>query len=468
MAGVAVASLVMAACGGGASGPDDASGEGDAEGDGARDWTCDPTALDAAAADGPVELRFWYSYGNVIAETFEEMVDQFNSSQDEVVVTAVNQAGEEDIMAKLIGGRESGDLPGVAVLTDIDLQRAIDAELSVPLEPCIDAASFDTSGYMPQALNYYQVEGTQQALPFNTASPVLIYNKAVFDEAGLDPEDPPETLDELEDMSSTIQDAGFETGFALERSAWYFEQWVALAGGLYVDNGNGREGRAGAALFGEEAGREIFGAIGRMLDEDSMITTQQGELNHLTGLGEGSWGMTVSSSSALGGVLAVLEGQSEDYNADDFGVAPMPGQTADGGTAVGGGALHVISPWEDVDPVQQAAAWRFIEWLSSPENNAFFAAQTGYLPVSEAAASEQVLVDRWAEAPELQVAYDQLLSGADNEATAGAVVAQMRAVREEVQESWRLMDQEGMPADEAFDRAVESTDEILEDYNASL
>lgn len=466
---VAAMAVLAAACGddgdGGGAGNGAAGGNGDAD---LR--PCQLDALDeAVAADGPVEIRMWHGQAEVNEEVLVELTDAFNASQDAVRVELVAQPGSGDLMNNMVAGITTGDLPDVAMITDVEQQLAMDTGLILPAQSCVDAAGFDLSDFLPQAVDYYTVEGVLQAVPFNVASPLLLYNKTVFADAGLDPEDPPQTLDELHEMAQTIADAGYEAGFALHRYGWYFEQLMALAGEMYFDNGNGRQARAEAVAFDNETGREIFSTISQMLEDGSAVSFPgRGSIDHLTSLGEGLVGMTMQSSSALGGVYQALfvEGQYADA---EFGVAPLPapGPSEGGGVVVGGGALYIVSGTEP-DPVREAAAWRYIEFLSSAESAATWAAGTGYVPVRASAVDQPVLEQRWAEAPFFQVPYDQLVGGAANEATAGGLHAQMEEVRMVIEEAWRRMDDEGLPLDEALEGVVTEANQILQDYNARV
>ncbi len=62
---------------------------------------------------------------------------------------------------------------------------------------CAKADKYSFSDFLPRVISYYTVQGTQYAMPFNTSGPVLYYNKKAFSAAGLDPEQPPTTLDEV-------------------------------------------------------------------------------------------------------------------------------------------------------------------------------------------------------------------------------------------------------------------------------
>ena len=98
-------------------------------------------------------------------------------------------------------------------------------------------------------------------LPFNVSVPILFYNRAAFEAAGLDPDAPPLTLEQVRQTAQALTDAGW-TGLVVdsgvETSSWFLEQWFARLGEEYVDNGNGRLGEAPAALFDGPTGVELM------------------------------------------------------------------------------------------------------------------------------------------------------------------------------------------------------------------
>jgi sn-glycerol 3-phosphate transport system substrate-binding protein len=158
-------------------------------------------------------------------------------------------------------------------------------------------------------------------------------------------------------------------------------------------------------------------------------------------------------------VLEVLgSGQYPDV---ELGVGPMPGATGDGGVVVGGGGLSLTA----TDPAKQAAGWQFMTFLTSPESQSIWAAATGYAPVRTSAVERPEIVQAWQEVPALRTAYDQLLDGAENEATAGPMVGDMAAVRDAVEEALTAMFVNDLPAEDAVAQAAEAANDAIASYN---
>ena len=100
-------------------------------------------------------------------------------------------------------------------------------------------------------------------MPFNSSTPVMIYNKDAFKDAGLDPEKAPETFAEVIDAAAKLKtDDMF--GFSMLTYGWFFEQLVATQGGLYVNEDNGRAGDATESLFNGAEGLNVFNFLDTM------------------------------------------------------------------------------------------------------------------------------------------------------------------------------------------------------------
>src|SRR5699024_8740848 len=93
---------------------------------------------------------------------------------------------------------------------------------------------------------------------------VMFYNKDMFEEVGLDPENPPATFSEMKEAAEKIADDGDRYGFTMSTIGWFFEQLMANSNALYLDNDNGRSGEATEAIVNSEEGYEIFNWLNDM------------------------------------------------------------------------------------------------------------------------------------------------------------------------------------------------------------
>jgi len=422
---------------------------------------CPLKALDKA--DKPVEITFWHAMTRANEETLVRLTDQFNSSQGDVRVNLVNQTSYEDNLSKFRAGLGTGELPDMIQLGETSLQQVIDSQAILPAQACVDADDYDLSDFLPRVVDYYTVEDTLWAMPFNVSNPLLYYDKNVFRRAGLDPEQPPTTLDEVRQYSEQIKaNAGYPSGFALKVDAFFFEQLLGKADVQYVNNGNGRKERASEVQFDNKPGRQIFTWMSDMVADDLAVTsprTGPDQINNFLAIGNQQAAMTIDTTAALG-IISQILGQG-DYAHVDLGVAPMPGSSK-GGAIVGGAALYIVNKSSSA---KQAAAWEYAKFLNEPAQVAAWSAGTGYIPTRESAVDEPVLQQQWADAPEFRVAYDQLLGGKNDLATAGPIIGDYLGTREAVEDAETRMFAEGQKPKAALKQAKNDADEVIQNYN---
>src|SRR3972149_1778367 len=123
------------------------------------------------------------------------------------------------------------------------VSKSLECEATV--QAFIDDDDYDLSDFDPKALSYYQLDGKLYSMPFNLAGPILLYDKQDFADAGLDPDEPPATFDDVRAAAEKLvkRDADGNVthyGISLQISAWFFEQMLAKQGAFYVNNENGR------------------------------------------------------------------------------------------------------------------------------------------------------------------------------------------------------------------------------------
>jgi sn-glycerol 3-phosphate transport system substrate-binding protein len=307
----------------------------------------------------------------------------------------------------------------------------------IPVGACIEDSGFDTSAFLPRALDAYTWQGVQWAMPFNVSNPVLYYLRPKFEAAGLDPDVSPITLQDLRDASQAIVDADAAAfGWVLDSGAdsgggWFLEQWFARAGEPFADNDNGRTAPATEVLFDRPAGVELMTFVQDMINDGLAVTIgdnaggQDTYLKLIDPAADGA--MTIGTSAALGGVLAAIDGGlAPGVTAADLGVGPMPGPSPEPAVNLGGASLWIVDGKGDE---KTAAAWDYITYLITAEAQSQWASQTGYVPVRSDALDIEPLLSTYAEDPRFRVAYDQMLGTPEGVSSLAPVLGPQREVR---------------------------------------
>jgi sn-glycerol 3-phosphate transport system substrate-binding protein len=431
---------------------------------------CPTAALDAA--DGTVEVTYWHGLNADNEEALQFLTDRYNAEQDRVRVTLQNQGGYLDVIDKYYQSSASAR-PDIVMFPEYGFQQAIDSDTIVPAEACIRDAGFDSSVVQPSAVQAYSSGGIAWGMPFNVSNPILFYNKVMFETAGLDPEQPPRTFDELRSMSQQLVDSGAAGyGIALDTNVdsgggWFIEQWFAGAGELFVNNGNGREAPATEVLFDGETGIELFTLLQELVDDGLAVNVgdnSSGTDNFLKMADDADpAAMTIGTSAALGTVISVLgSGLVPSLTTDDVGVGPLPGFGAEATAIVGGAANYVVAGKE---PAVTAAAWDYLTFLITPEIQSEWAVRTGYLPLVDAALDIDPLAATHADDPRFRVAYEQLANSPDDLAHAGPQIGPHRQVRDQTAGALaRIFD--GADVAAALADAATTADALLQQYAA--
>jgi sn-glycerol 3-phosphate transport system substrate-binding protein len=389
-----------------------------------------------AAATAPVSITFWHAMTAQNETTLTQLTDAYNASQSKVRVTLISQGGYEQSIEKYKTS-SVGDRPALVQMPEYTLQLLADSNTVIPVQSCVNADDYAVDDFLPRAIAYYTLRGALQGMPFNISNPVLYYNKAAFAKAGLDPDKPPVSLEDLRTTSQTLVDSGVvKYGLALDHSidgggGWFLEQWLAKADQLYANNENGRAAPATNVLFAGSSGVDLLTFLQKMVQDGLAIdvgpnTSLPDNLLKLVDPREPA-AMTINTTAALGSVLNILQsGSYPGITAADVGISPMPGPTANPGVLVGGASLWLPKGKSDAET---AAAWDYLKYLVAPEQQSVWAAATGYVPARTSAVDLPPIKDVYAADPRFKVGYDQLLASADTPVEAGPVLGPQREVR---------------------------------------
>lgn len=422
---------------------------------------------EAAGGDGkPVKIVFWYAVGGKVGDATKELVDEFNAQHPDIQVEAVFQGDYDTAVNKLKQAIPSKSTPNVMQVYDIGTRFMIDSKAVVPVQKWIDAEKFDISKYEKNILAYYTVDDKLYSMPFNTSTPILYYNKTMFKEAGLDPENPPKTFEEVAADADklTQRDASGKVtrpGMALAIYGWFFEQFLAEQNSFYADNGNGRDGMAQKAAFVSPQGERILDWWADMVKKGSTANMGRKTADTQKAFVAGQTAMTIDSTGVLGDVMDGVNGKFAVGTA----YMPHPADAKDGGVIIGGASLWMLAGHSDAE---EKASWEFIKFMTAAKQQAKWHIRTGYFPVTQEAYDDPSLKEYEAKYPQFKLAIEQLHNTPVNHSTQGALLGVFTQARQEIEGAIEQVLNGQADTHDALQKAADKIDSAIERYNQSV
>jgi len=452
------AALILTACTSGASATTSGSPKG---GDPLAASECGLAAF--GKAHKPVTINFWHAFVSSNNTWLVSTINQFNSSQHDVHVNLLQFPSYQDLFTKYRAGLSTGDLPDLGEFEETTVQQLVDSQSTIPVQDCIDASHYSLTDYVKRALSYYSYRGVQESMPWAVSNVVLFYNVDDFSKAGLNPAKPPTTLERVQqDAQKIVASGAAKHGVALPEQPYDLEHLLAKSGGELVNNGNGRSARTTRANLASPIALKIWTWWDHMVTSGLAINTGSNPngIDHLLALGTGEAAMTFEASSAIGPIETVLN--SGQYKGVSVDAAPLPGLTTGGGVPVGDGSLWISAK---SPPAKRAAAWKLIQFLDSPAEQASMAAACGYAPVRVSATTIPVLAAKWSADPSFRVAYQQLTSGAVNNANLGSLIGDYQGVRNAITDGFIQMLSSHLSPLAAAQYAEQEANTAIDNYN---
>ena len=357
----------------------------------------------ATLAQAPVEISFYYpvAVGGPITKLIDQFAADFEKENPGIKVKPIYSGSYQESITKALTAVKSNDAPTTSVLLSTDMFTLIDEEAIVPFDPLIKTQEDQAwlRGFYPAFMENSQTGGKTWGIPFQRSTIVLYYNKEMFKDAGLDPNRAPATWKEMAEYAQklTKRDAsGKVTQWGVQIPSSGFPYW--LFQGLTTENDVQLMNAAGTETYYDKPA--VIEALQYWMDLTSKYKV------HPEGIVE--WGTTpkdfferkVAMIWTTTGNLTNVKNNAKF----DFGVAMLPANKRRG-SPTGGGNFYLF---KQAKPEQQAAAFKFIKWITSPARAAQWGIDTGYVAVSPDAWATPVMRKYVADFPPAAVARDQL------------------------------------------------------------
>lgn len=411
---------------------------------------------DASDVDGTT-ISFWHSMGGVNGEALDTLVKQFNEENEYGITVDAQYQGEYDDSLNKLKSAQIGNMGADLVqVYEIGTRFMIDSGWIVPMQEMIDGDGYDLSQIEQNLAAYYTIDNELYSMPFNSSTPILYYNKDMFEKAGIT--EVPDSLEGIGEIGQQLLDNG-GAGEAMSMGiyGWFFEQLISKQGLEYANNGNGRKEAATAVAFDENGAAKNILTVWKDLNDKGFapIVGKGGDAG-LADFSAGKSAITLGSTASLKQILQDVNGKFEVGTA----YFPKVSSSDEGGVSIGGASLWAL---DNQDPKKLRATWEFIKFLISPESQAYWNAQTGYFPVTVAAQEEETFKQNVAEYPQFQTAIDQLHDSAPE--YAGALLSVFPEARAIVESEIESLLNGNEDVDAAVKNMTESINGAIEEYN---
>ncbi len=421
-----------------------------------------------AAAQDKVQVQWWHAMGGELGTLLEQVAASFNESQDQYEVVPSFRGTYAEAMTGAITAFRAGEQPHIVQVFEVGTGTMMAAEGAIyPIYQLMadTGRSFDPAAYLPTIVGYYtDPEGNMLSFPFNSSTPIMYYNKDVFEAAGLDPESPPKTWAEMEAASVKIVESGAAScGFTTSWPAWLMlENFTAWHNIPMATQENGFAGFDTEFSFNVELVSNHWDNLKKWQDAGAFKWGGPGPGPDAAPLFySGDCAMFFGSSASRAGVL-----NNTDFEVG-FGMQPYY-DTVEGApqnTIIGGATLWVLQGHED-EEYQAVSA--FFEYLSQPEVQAKWHQDTGYLPITQAAYDLTREQGYYEANPGSETALQQMTLNEPTENSKGIRFGNYVQIRDIVSEEMEAVMSGAKTGQQATDSAVERGNALLREFEAAL
>ena len=411
---------------------------------------------DAKDVDG-TEISFWHSMGGVNGQAIDALVEKFNTENEFGITVNAQYQGEYDDSLNKLKSAQIGNMGADLVqVYEIGSRFMIESGWITPMQEMIDADGYDMSSIEPNLAAYYTIDNKLYSMPFNSSTPIMYYNKDMFEKAGII--EVPDSLEAIEEVGEQLlSKGGAGEVISLGIYGWFFEQFMGKQGLDYANNENGRKEAATAVAFDENGGAaNILTAWKSLYDKGYAPNVGKGGDAGLADFSAGKSAITLGSTASLKQILQDVNGKFEVGTA----YFPKVKSSDEGGVSIGGASLWALN---NNDPKKARATWEFIKFLVSAESQAYWNAQTGYFPVTTDAHEEQVFKDNIAKYPQFQTAIDQLHDSSPE--YVGALLSVFPEARATVESQIESLLNGDQNVDETVSSMAEAINKSIEEYN---
>ena len=338
-------------------------------------------------------------------QRIEAIAQGFNEQQGDFKVVPSFKGTYAEALTAGIAAFRAGSPPAILQVQEVATASFMAAKGAIrPVATVMQDAgvAFDPSSYVAAVTGYYSTpSGEMLSFPFNSSTPVLYYNKDQLRQAGLDPDRPPRTWEEVGEATAKLRAAGVPCGYTTTWVSWIqLENMAACHGQDFATLGNGFDGPGASLRITEPLFVKHISALAEW--QKTKQFDYGGRTNKATPkFTSGECALFTESSAGYANVKAGAK--------FDWGIAPLPYWASEveepSNTIIGGASLWVMAK---KPPEVYRGVAAFLDYLSKPEVQAKWSMETGYLPITPAAYEAIKASGFYAQNPGTEIAILQM------------------------------------------------------------
>lgn len=411
-----------------------------------------------SSAVAETEVQWWHAMGGTNGERVNKIAADFNATQSEYKVVPVYKGNYTETMTAAIAAFRAKEHPHIVQVFEVGTATMMAAKGAIlPVEQMMNEAGepFDKSDYLPAVISYYQTpQGELLSMPFNSSTPVLWYNADALKAAGAEP---PKTWDDVKSVSKKLVDSGMKCGLSFGWQSWVMiENYSAWHNIPLGTKENGFAGFDTEFTFNNDKVAGILGTVAQM-GKDGTFTYGGRRGDSLPLFTNGECGMWMNSSAYYGSIKSQAK-----FN---FGQTMLPLDTsaasAPQNSIIGGATLWVLGGHE---AEEYKGAAKFMTYLSSPEVQAWWHQETGYVPITNAAYELSKKQGFYDSNPGTDTAIQQLSLNTPTPASRGLRFGNFVQIRDIINEEMEAAWAGDKEAQAAMDEAVKRGNALLRKF----
>ena len=416
------------------------------------------TLMLPVSATAQTEIEFWHAFTGRLGDLVAEQVKTFNESQDDYVVNASYKGNYSETLNAGIAAFRAGEQPDILMVFEVGTATMMGAKGAiVPVHEVMEQAGveFDEDAYIGAVKGYYtSSDGQMLSLPFNSSTPVLWVNRDALEKAGIDPDTDLSTWQKLGEVLDKLKAAGSTCPMTTAWQSWiHLENLSAYHNVPFATKDNGFAGLDAELAFNGPLQVKHIQTLGDWARDGKFIYAgrrNEGGANFRAG----ECALFTESSAGYAGIKSEAK--------FDFDVRPLPYwegvEGAPQNTIIGGASLWVMAGHE---PEEYKGVAEFLSFLSSPEIQAKWHQDTGYLPITKAAADLTREQGFYEQNPGTDVAVKQMTAKEPTANSKGIRLGSFDQIRGIIDEELEGVWAGDKDAQTALDSAVERGNQLL-------